>query len=81
MVEHIIFSHNSPEVAGEDDAINPLQSFEQQLAAFAIVKRMCETYNLYSNLPTQLGFLQRSVRLEQAYDETQTSLDQCFRKK
>lgn len=45
--ERVIVSNSFSEVANDDDEVSFTPSFDQQLAAAALVERICETYNMH----------------------------------
>lgn len=80
IMERVIISNDTSEVADADYEVNPLPSVQQQLAAVPIVLGEFDMYCLHCNLQAQLSPLQRSVCLARTNNETQTSLDQYFSK-
>lgn len=53
MMEHVNVKINFSEMTDVDDEFILLPSFEQQLEAVELVRRICEPYNFHSNVRAQ----------------------------
>lgn len=78
MAVRVIKQNESANVADIGVEFSSFSSFQQQLAAVALVKRMCETYSSRCDLYVPLDSLQNSVRSERVKSGTQETMTNLF---
>lgn len=70
MVERVIVSNDSPDVAVDENKVSSCSQLEQHLAGVALVKKMSETYHSHSSLQTKPCSLLHLFHLGRATNET-----------